>query len=85
MNAIGPSEWNSQSVNECFIYRGKDAHLRWKECVAKAKHSTAYEVFADGAAVKVSVYDYLDGKTFLRSREELVGALHELRRTIGRN
>jgi hypothetical protein len=82
MNAMpGPSEWNSQSVNECFIYRGKDAHLRWKECVAKAKHSTACEAFADEAAAKASVYDYLDGKSFLRSREELVRALHELTRS----
>jgi hypothetical protein len=73
-----PSSWNSKSVNESFIYRGKDANLRWKECLANAKHNKAYEAFADEAAAKASVYDYLDGRSFLESRAELVAALREL-------
>lgn len=73
-----PSNWNSKSINESFLYRGKDANLRLKECLAKAKHNKAYEAFADEAAAKASVYDYLDGKSFIRSRTELVAALREL-------
>lgn len=72
------SKWDSKSVNGTFIYRGKDANLRLKECLAKAKHNKAYEAFADEAAAKASVYDYLDGKSFLKSRAELVAALREL-------
>jgi hypothetical protein len=71
-------EWNPNSVNEGFVYRGREAHLRLKECLTKAKNTSIYEVFADEAAAKASVYDYLDGRSFLHSREALLSALREL-------
>jgi hypothetical protein len=74
-------DWNQSSVNESFIYRGRDARLRLKECLAKAKTTRAYQTFADEAAAKASVYDYLDGRSFLSSREELLSALRELSAT----
>ncbi|SPF52621.1 conserved hypothetical protein [Candidatus Sulfopaludibacter sp. SbA4] len=72
------SEWNANSVNESFVYRGREAHLRLKECLAKAKNRSVYEFFADEAAAKASVYDYLEGRSFLHSREALLSALREL-------
>ena len=45
----------------------------------KAKDNRFYRMFADEAAAKASVYDYLDGKTFLASRKELLAALRELK------
>ena len=71
-------DWNQNSVSESFVYRGRDAHLRLKECLAKAKNRSAYQNFADEAAAKASVYDYLDGRSFLQSRETLLSALREL-------
>jgi hypothetical protein len=71
-------DWNPKSVNEIFIYRGREAHLRLKECVARAKTTRTYQTFADEAAAKASVYDYLDGRSFLLSRETLLSALREL-------
>lgn len=68
-----------KSVNESFIYRGQDAHLRLRECRMKAKSNPRYQWFADEAAAKASVYDYLDNKSFLSSREELLSALRALR------
>lgn len=49
-----------------------------EECEVKAKGRTAYRRFADEAAARTSVYDYLDGKSFLESRETLLCALREL-------
>lgn len=74
-----PSQWDSKSINESFIYREQDAHLRLKECRMKAKSNPRYQWFADEAAAKASVYDYVDNKSFLASREELLSALRELR------
>jgi len=71
-------DWNLNSVNESFIYRGREANLRLKECLAKAKNVSAYQGFADEAAAKASVYDYLDGRSFLNSREALLSALRDL-------
>ena len=71
-------EWNLNSVNEGFVLRGREAHLRLTECLAKAKNTSVYEVFADEAAAKASIYDYLDGRSFLHSREALLSALREL-------
>jgi hypothetical protein len=64
-----PAQWDKNAVNESFVYRGQDAKLRLKECLAKAKSNSRYQWFADEAAAKASVYDYLDGKSFLASRE----------------
>lgn len=77
---IGAPDWNPKSVNETFVYRGREAHIRLKECLAKAKDSGVYQSFADEAAAKASVYDYLDGRSFLSSRRELILALRELAR-----
>jgi|ERR1019366_446875 hypothetical protein len=71
-------EWNPKSINETFVQRRKEARLRQKECEAKAKSRTAYQRFADEAAARTSVYDYLDGRSFLESREALLCALREL-------
>ncbi len=68
-------DWNRDSVNERFVYQGRDAHLRLKECLAKLEANRLYESFADEAAAKASVFDYLDGRDFLGSRESLVTAL----------
>jgi len=71
-------DWNPNSVNESFVFRGREAELRLKECLAKAKNTSAYQFFADEAAAKASVYEYLDGRSFLHSREALLSALREL-------
>jgi hypothetical protein len=73
-------DWNPDSVNESFVYGGRETHLRLKECLAKAKNTSAYQALADEAAAKASVYDYLDGRSFLDSREALLSALRELAR-----
>jgi hypothetical protein len=70
--------WNPNSVNQSLICRGRDAHLRLKECLGKAKTARAYQIFADEAAAKASIYDYLDGRSFLHAREALLSALREL-------
>jgi hypothetical protein len=72
------SHWNPKSLDETFIYRGREAHSRLKECLIKAKDNILYQAFADEAAARASVYDYLDGRSFLRSREELLSGLREL-------
>ena len=64
-----PVEWDKNAVNRSFIYRGQDAKLRLKECQAQAKSNPRYRWFADEAAAKASVYDDLDGRSFLASRE----------------
>ena len=46
--------------------------------IGKVKHNAAYRVFADEATAKASVYDYLYGKSFINSREDLLSALREL-------
>src|ERR1019366_9256546 len=65
-------EWNPKSINETFVQRRKAARLRQQECEAKAKSRTAYQRFADEAAARTSVYDYLDGSSFLDAREALL-------------
>jgi hypothetical protein len=73
------SKWDRKSVNQAFIDRGREANRRWNECLAKAKTNPRYRWFADEAAAMASVYDYLDGRSFLESRGELLAALKELR------
>jgi hypothetical protein len=74
-------KWDPNSLNETFIRRGKEARLRQKECEAKAMSSNFYQRFADEAAARVSVYDYLDGKSFLESQDALLRAIRELAAT----
>jgi hypothetical protein len=69
--------WNPKSVNESFLYRGSEARIRLKECCIKAKNNALYEALADEAAAKASVYDYLDGRSFLASRKELLDAIQD--------
>ncbi len=45
----------------------------------KAKDNLHYRWFADEAAAKVSVYEYLENRPILASRDELLAALRELR------
>ena len=72
------SHWNPKSANETFIYRGREAHIRLKECLVKSKDNVLYQALADEAAARACVYDYLDGRSFLKSWEELLSALREL-------
>jgi hypothetical protein len=71
-------KWDREALDQRFSYQSKEKESRLKECLARAVNQRAYESVADEAAAELSVYLYLERRSFLSSREQFVAALDEL-------
>jgi hypothetical protein len=71
-------QWNQNELSQQFLCVAQNAEIYLAEISPKAKGNSAYRNLFDDHLAKFFVFNYLHGRTFLTSREQLVTELHRM-------
>ncbi len=74
---MADSNWDADALSKRYELLTLNAEGRLKELDWKIKEKPAYAVEYDAVLADFWVYNYLHGKTFLASRDALIGSLRE--------
>ena len=72
--------WNSEELSAQYLHQAEDAERYLAEVRGKLKRNRSYEHVFDEHMARFNVYNYLHGRTFLQTREELLRELEEMKR-----
>lgn len=72
--------WNSQELSARYLHQAEDAERYLAEVRGKLKRNRSYEHVFDEHMARFYVYNYLHGRTFIQTREELLRELEAMKR-----
>jgi hypothetical protein len=72
--------WNSEELSARYLHQAEDAERYLAEVRGKLKRNRSYEHVFDEHMARFYVYNYLHGRTFLQTREELLRELEAMKR-----
>lgn len=70
--------WDPKSLSERFLHIAENAEKYARETREKAKRNRSYEGIHDQTLAEFYVYNYLQGRQFLDSRENFLRVLRSL-------
>ena len=68
-------QWNQNELSQQFLCTAQSAEMYLTEITPKARSNSTYRHLYDEYLAKFFVFNYLHGRTFLASREQLVAEL----------
>jgi len=71
--------WNLEELSARYLHQAEDAERYLAEVRGKLKRNRSYEHVFDEHIARFYVYNYLHGRTFLQTREELLRELEAMK------
>lgn len=71
-------EWDTDKVSEYYLFQAEEADKYLEQVKVKLKDNSSYESVFDEHKARFEVFYYLQGRSFLSSKNELLAELNRM-------